>query len=252
MRALVSVALACATLWCGQGHSGVAGPQVLGRAFSPDGDSLLYTEYHWRFGIDHLVEYSDPDGALIAKNRLRYVRDSPSPAQDQYDMRSGVREGAIWRGDDLYLFRSDEERPVSASGTLVISSGFDGFVRDHWEALASGRSVNLEFAVPARLRTIELRARKLGSDACPDATEHGWTCFRVEPVSRLLRWLSAPIELAYDERRRLRVYSGLSNLRDAGGNSLQVLIRYEHPEQPVYPVPDLALCEPGPLVPRFC
>ncbi len=224
--------------------------EVVGRAYDVSGERFLYLERHrWR-GQEHLVQFFDPDGELIAENRLRYERASSEPAHDQIDHRSGRREGARWDGDRLYLFRDERERRVEPGEPLVISSGFEPFVRSHWSELTSGESLRFDFAVAGSLRTLGLAARSLPQADCQLELEDGWVCFRVEAASRLFRWLSDPIDLAYDEQRRLRTYRGLSNLRDERGDSLSVLIRYEYRDAGDDAL--ASLCERDASAPRFC
>lgn len=206
-----------------------------------------YREHHAIGPHSHTIEYRAPDGSLIADKQLDYRESDSAPAFLQRDLRRGTRIGARWEDGRYLLQRNDEERGVDTSGLLVASSGFDRFVRSRWDTLALGEPVDFDFALPARLQTVGLRIAARPARAGEDAALH-W--FRIAPTHPLLRAIVDPIELAYDDARRLRVYSGVSNLVDADGGSLDVEISYRYADEALaaaaLPEPDQAPASASP------
>jgi hypothetical protein len=196
---------------------------VEGIALRLPGRSELYRERHEIGALSHRIEYRAPDGTLIARNSLDYRCSEGAPAFEQHDLRSGSRIGARWQDGAYLLLRGDESRALQPAATLVASSGFDRFVRANWDTLAAGGSIDLDFALPARLQTLRLRMARIEA---PEALSGAVLWLRVVPAQPVLRAFVDPIELAYDRERQLALYRGLSNLADTNGKALAVEIRY--------------------------
>ena len=206
---------------------------AFGSAYSLDSTQLLYTEtHHWQ-GVTHTVEYFRPDGELVAVNRLDSTISFVSPAYTQHYPSDNFSEGARWRDSDLILFSASKEKVVDFQPPLVLSSGFYHFILEHWRDLQAGQSLAFDFAVPSRWMTVRLHMHAL-SAAAGAATikdgDPGWFYVRVEAVNPLLRWLVHPLTVALDNKQRLMAYRGISNVRDAHGDTPQVLIWYRYPE----------------------
>jgi hypothetical protein len=201
-------------------------PQIIeGVALELSGRSEVYRERHAIGALSHHIEYRAPDGTLIAEKSLDYRCSQSAPAFEQHDLRSDSRIGARWQNGEYLLLRGDETRALEPGATLVASSGFDRFVRANWDTLAAGGSIDLDFALPARLQTLRLRIARIEA---PEALPGAALWLRIVPAQPLLRAFVDPIELAYDGERRLALYRGLSNLAGADGKGLAVEIRYRH------------------------
>jgi hypothetical protein len=222
-----------------------------GEARDRDGN-LLYVEHHRLDGTRHEIEYRDADGELFATNSLDYRYGDTHPAYRQHlfagrepeaggsqyrtQRQRQRQEGARWQQGALVLFHSEgdreREKRVDVRQPLVLSSGFDRFVRGHWEALQRGDQLRFHFGVPARLSVVELRLLPVPSDEVPA----GGLALRAEAASRLLRLVSSPIELLYDGDRRLLRYRGVSNL--PFGESapwVEITYRYDKPSDAARP-----------------
>jgi len=221
-RVTLGVTLRFALLSCAVhiGHAGATvNADVVGRAYAVDGGELLYREHHGCSDDNTRCEvrYVDPQGRQIAFKQLDY---SASPFRPSLVMR------------DLRAETEHRVEPPDREG-LVVDAGFDNYVRSRWEQLAAGEEVTFDFQVVGFDRPIDMRAQAGGSLQCDEEK----LCLRVEVDSWFLGLLAKPIELAYarDSRRLLR-FVGVSNLRDAGGDSPVVDIRYDYadaaPEQP--------------------
>jgi hypothetical protein len=211
-----------------------------GLARAPGGGPLLYREQHWlrlREGrpLERLVLYRCPDGIAFARKQVDYRGSAQAPAFALEDARSGYREGLRRTGPvpGPVVFVREGGRVKEAarelpSGPIVADAGFDEFIRAHWDALVAGESLPLQFAVPARLRSLPFSLQRVGGARVGGERAH---VFRL----RLQGWLGllAPrIEVSYGERsRRLLRFEGLSNLRDDAGRA-QLLARIEFPAAP--------------------
>ncbi|MBP9034993.1 MAG: hypothetical protein KBG29_13920 [Pseudomonadales bacterium] len=223
MKHLVHAALVCAAMVATASAQPVAPEIVEGVALRLPERSEVYRERHEIGALSHRIEYRAPDGTLIAEKTLDYRCSQSAPAFEQHDLRSGSRIGARWHDGAYLLLRDDETRALETGASLVASSGFDRFVRANWETLAAGRSIDLDFALPARLQSLRLRIARI---AAPEEIPGVALWLRIVPAQPLLRAFVDPIELAYDDGRHLALYRGLSNLAGADGKGLAVEIRY--------------------------
>jgi hypothetical protein len=226
------------------------GLRVIGEARDISSGELVYREYHYTLTNtgQHLVEYRDTTGGVLASKLLDYSVAAIAPAVHQLDRRSGQWLYAQWQGPYLSMgHRVDyeavlERQTIEADTTPVVDAGFDNFIRQHWAELIGGDSVNFDFAVPTRFGTVALSARRKSCDAA--ATPAGVTCFRVKPQNWLLGLLMQAIDLQYrlDTRQLLR-FEGLSNINDPRGDAMTVTINYRYPEPD-----DLLADEQAPLI----
>lgn len=193
-------------------------------ARDPDSGKLLYREQHWLLRdaasapVERLVLYRCPDGTAFARKHLDYRSSVTAPAFDLLDARNGYREG-LRRTPVAQLFVRDNQRAaersaVAPSNSLVADAGFDEFVRLHWANLLAGRSANIDFALPSRLRSYRftLARRGLARVAGEDAL-----LLRLR-VDGLLGWVAPHVDVVYalNDRRLLR-FEGPTNLHDPSG-----------------------------------
>ncbi|MFJ1300833.1 hypothetical protein ACILG0_12750 [Pseudomonadota bacterium AL_CKDN230030165-1A_HGKHYDSX7] len=231
-------ALACAVLATPTVHATRAsgGPPVsehfMGAAYDQEDGRLLYREEHWVVvepqRMTRLVLYQCPNGAPFARKWVRGAIDDPAPDFEFEDRRNGMRQGVRTEGAtrEMYSQRSTAEplrtAALSPRPNQIIDAGFDAYVRQHWNQLTASEDPVIAFLVPSRLRDYELEVD---------------TGQRQYEGSRMLRlrlkldaWygFAAPsIQLLYDlEQRRLRLYEGLSDVRDAAGRSMRVRIEF--------------------------
>jgi hypothetical protein len=185
---------------------------VVGEARSLDDQELRYREYHHCSMDGRLcsVLYKDGDGQVFARKQVDYSESLRSPSLLIEDL----REGSTLRIDGD--FDSD----------LVVDAGFDNYVRQRWAELAEGETVRFPFLVVGRDSPIKMKASRTERVACND----GALCLTVTLDAWLLSMLVSPIELVYDNEKRLTQYRGISNIRDAQGRSQNVRIEYRYPE----------------------
>lgn len=222
--------------------------EVIGTATSLDGKETLYAEHHWIQRIDgqprqHQVRYLAPDGQLIATKQVNYPHSPATPAFIMRDLRHGTVEGGEYAEDRYFLFKQDsaqakrKREAIALGPDLVVDAGFDGFVRQHLEALAQGQQVDFRLGVAGSLRSFDFRARKTG-----ERSIDGRRVFdiRVEPDS-MLRWFVDPLELVYAvEPVQLLEYRGRTNIAtDNGKKRHDAVIRFgaEKPSSGPEPLP---------------
>lgn len=217
---------------------------AIGTAWSFDGASILYREYHYAEDPAHdlptRVLYRKPNDELIAEKSIDYSASVISPAISQKDYRnnsvvttehpldSGARLIRVgYQAHDSERLRS---RDVTSRDSLIVDAGFDPYVRQNWDALTGGQSVTTSFLVPARLDSVRISVSPTETEDCRAAAAPVY-CFVIRPAGmlRMVSWFVDPIYIAYHpESRRLKSYAGLSNLRDDAGDPVNVLIRFEY------------------------
>ena len=190
---------------------------------------LLYRESHYLpqgSAGARWVLYRCPDGKPFAR---KHVRASTTPIAPDFaleDGRDGYREGV--RGGDgqrtVYAGVGGKQsaRALAVPVDGVIDAGFDAAVRTHWPALLRGDAVELRFLVPSRKQFYPVRVQRIANER----RETGTLRLRM----RLATWFGFAIPdtlLVYGlEDRRLRVFSGTGNVRDANGRNPQVRIAF--------------------------
>jgi hypothetical protein len=212
-----------------------------GLARDPKDNSLLYREQHLMRKqdgrlTDRLVLYRCPDGTAFARKQLDYRGAAMAPAFRLEDARTGYAEGLERSGAGETVFvregpgAAEQQAPLeAASAPRVVDAGFDEFVRANWNALLSGETVPLEFAVPSRLEGIRFKVYRVQSD---EVGAEPAEVFRLR-LGGLLGWIAPHIDVAYgrDTQRLLR-FEGLSNLREDDGEG-QLVARIEFPAKAV-------------------
>lgn len=206
-----------------------------GVARNPATSAEMYREQHWirsQAGrvVERLVLYRCPDGTPFARKRVDYRNSAISPAFAFEDRRHGHREGLRRASAPTLFFQApgaaaERLARIDKSG-FVADAGFDEFIRRHWSALAAGRAMPLEFALPSRLRSLPFSVRRQG--AAMIAGEMAWV-FRLK-LDGLLGLVAPSIDVSYGQAsQRLLRFQGLSNLRDDAGKD-QLVARIDFPK----------------------
>lgn len=185
---------------------------VVGEARSLDNGELRYREFHHCSDDGRLcnVLYKDGQGELFARKQVDYRESLRSPALVVEDLREG-RTVRIDGGVDPQV---------------VVDAGFDNYVRERWAELAEGATVRFPFLIAGRDSPLKMKASRSERDDCGEDA----LCLTVTLDAWLLSMLVTPIELVYDQERRLMQYRGISNIRDAQGRSQDVRIDYRYPD----------------------
>jgi hypothetical protein len=202
---------------------------VEGDARNPKTDRLIYREAHLirreaERPVERLVLYRCPNGVAFARKIVDYRRSALAPEFELIDVR-GYREGLRREGGKTLLWSgADAPRALGTSKTpLVADAGFDEFLRQRWPQLSAGRPQPLAFAVPAFGRSLPFKVRSAG-----DRIEGGRRMHRFElRLDNLLGVVTSAIRLDYDTNdRRLRRFTGPTNIRDARGDQIEARIDF--------------------------
>ncbi|HBX36734.1 MAG TPA: hypothetical protein DEG76_05335 [Pseudohongiella sp.] len=216
---------------------------AVGTARTPDGSEIQYYELHFSDADRELttrVEYRYPDGELFAEKQLSYQEPLASPGLNQQDLRNNARIqiNRLESGDEVAVevnYRSHdaeqaEQVRISSDDDLIIDAGFDVFIRQNWESLVQGERITADFLVPARLDKVRIGISRTDADDCA-TLEDEIHCFLIRPAGflRVVSWFVDPIAIGYDpQTKRLRVFNGISNLRDEQGEARNALITFEY------------------------
>lgn len=221
---------------------------------SANAGSELYREQHVIQGVcsgnqfkpqSHRVEYFDASSdAPFAFKQLRYDRDNqPSLlrpgvefVQPRFNERLtvGYDSGSVtieWQSpaQEFKQFRLD------SNNSLVVDSGFDNLVRQNWQTVVEGGSVNFEFLAPTRgsYYGFVLEPADSKSDNDRIRADH---LIQIRPTSLFLRLIVEPILLGYNQQGALTHYSGLANIRLNQQENIQADIVYSVTEYPPCPL----------------
>jgi len=178
-----------------------------------------------------------------------------APAFEFEDARSGFLEGFRRDARGLTVFARAGPRAhmriqaVTPTATLVVDAGFDEFVRSHWDSLERGAAPRVSFLVPSLLETASFRIRKIEEVIIGGALA---SVIRLS-LAGPLGWFLPDIDASYRKRdRRLMLYRGLTNMRNAQGELLKAEITFPDDEYiesrvdlgALRAIP-LAACSPG-------
>lgn len=184
---------------------------VIGEAYDQRDGLISYRELHFctADALRCSIQYQNPDGKLIARKDLDYRNAPNAPEVSVHDIRMSQRQT---------ITAQDEKG-------LVVDAGFDNFVRSQWDALLTGESVKFRFLVVGRSKPFTMRAQRDDSRSCSQDE----LCLTVALDSWLLGMLADPIDLTYSlTERRLKRFQGVSNIRSASGEALNVDIQYDY------------------------
>ena len=199
---------------------------------------FLYGEHHVLMlngarPIERTILYTCADGSAFARKRVRYLQ-AEAPDFFLDDASNGMQEGVRSEGAARSMFfkpkRAEAEKsaPLPAVPGLVVDAGFDTFIQAHWAELMRGLSVPLPFLVLSRLQVMNFEVQHLRADRFDGRPTE---VFRMK-LAGILGVLFSGIEVTYDSADHLLMrYQGLSDLRDASGNNLQVDIAFHRNER---------------------
>lgn len=205
-----------------------------GRALDADSGTHLYTENYFLKLVDgqlreRIVVYTCPDatGGAFARKVVDVV-DRFKPSFELIDARRGYLEG-FDPSTRTVRFRAGAdgrlaEAKVAETPNLVVDSGFDEFVLEHWDALVGGDKLAIAFVVPSQQDALSFKIRHLESSTLAGRPAE---TFRLA-LTGLLGLLADGIDVSYDrDNRQLLRFAGLSNLRDADGDNYTVRIDFD-------------------------
>ncbi len=212
----------------------------VGYAYAAGSETLLYTEHHqewWKSGriLRDTVTYRDAQGGIIGEKHVDFRIRESAPKFLLRNIRTGHSEGATTDSNKLQVsFRLSQSAPLKKEALelpegAIVDAGFDRFVENNWEALIQGDTFVQPFLVPSRLQFIDFRIRRIDDGSDPERAT-----FEMATESALLRFFAPAITVVYSIRdRTLLEYDGVSNMRNARGENLDVEILFQPSRQAV-------------------
>lgn len=199
-----------------------------GEAFGNDG-RLLFAQTHYWYTDDSgesrgFTLYACPDGHAFARRTSDYGAHPDTPDFALVIAPTGYREGVRSEGVQRTVYvqrraeRPEQDAPLPSAEHAVIDDGFNAYVDAHWDALAAGQYVPIQYLVPSRHRFYHFRIVKV-DDANP-----GELRLRMQFDFWLGRFLPHVYVVFDRASRHLVRYEGISNIRDAQGENVHVRI----------------------------
>ncbi len=202
---------------------------VTGEARDPASGRLLYRE-------DHLIRETGPaptarvvlyrcaDGTPFARKRVDYAPSATAPSFTLTDARDGYREGLQRSGGRATTFSGKKTGTVPSAGdALVADAGFDEFLRRRWDTLVGKGAMPFEFVVPSFGKALDFRVASLGRQNVDGTAVQA---FRLK-LDGMLGLVAPTIDVAYDAAdKRLRRFTGVSNIRSDAGENLKARIDF--------------------------
>ncbi len=209
-----------------------ANEDVIGTAYSPDSDRVLYVESYINDSATQVqVRYENAAGKLLADKQLDFSRSRHAPDVSRKDYRfdSTLTINTKANTTTLQAQRDGEatlDATLDVADKLVIDAGFDFFVQDQWDDLIARKKITFRYLVPARKAAVKLNLKQRDCAAAEQMV-----CFRIQASNWIVAAIMAPIDLEYEQdSRRLMRFTGLGQLIDDNGKKQEVDIRYRYPE----------------------
>lgn len=234
----IRVVCACCALFLAAPASLAAGaPEPLSRfegtARSATNGRVLYRELHFVRRLDarvvkRTVFYTCDDGRPFARKDLDYA-DPLIPDLDMTDARAGTRTTVLRDGSEHVITNTATSGKAprvfrfSAEKDLVVDAGFNELLLRRWDALVSGQEVTFRIVLLGSGSIHTLKARSVGRTIIAgEEREH----FQVA-LGGLLGLIAPAIDVWYaNNGHGLRLYQGVSNLRDERGKEMNVAIEF--------------------------
>ena len=179
------------------------------------------------------VSYVLNDKQIVEK-KINYGANTARPSIAQKDFRFGEIRTADVSAKNVELHYQASEQKKSGSAIIpleqvdVVDAGFDYFVRDHWDELQSGKTLSVNFASMAHLKSLPLRISSHPLEKCINSSEKDphLFCYFVEIDNAILRMLLGNIKLTYDQQHRLYEFNGVVNILGENQDNQKAVIRY--------------------------
>lgn len=205
-----------------------------GRAVDPASARLLYRETHMiqrdngRMMM-RLVLYQCDDGTVFARKRVDYANSMTAPDFELIDARDGYREGLRRQHGQPVVFvkasaqAGEQSDAIEPGNALVADAGFDEFVTRNWAALIAGRTLALDFAVPAKGDSYHFKLTRQ-TQAIVDGIPA--VVFRMR-LSGLFSLFAPHIDVAYGmAAHNLLRFEGMTNIRNGNGQRMEARIDF--------------------------
>lgn len=206
----------------------------IGYAYDARSGTLAYSEHHqewWQDGrmIRDTVTYRNVDDIVLGEKHIDFQMSESAPDFRLRNVITGHSESARTVSNRLEVsFREIDGEPMKMERLMlpegaIVDAGFDRFIERNWTALIQGETLVRPFLVPSRLEFLDFRIKRTD-----DGLTRKRAKFELSIDSSFLRLFVSDITVTYDTTdRRLLEYVGISNIRDAKGDNLDVEIRFD-------------------------
>lgn len=212
-------------------HSVAFAAEILtGVATNPQGE-VVYLEKHEvqkdASDLNHFirVEYSTPDGVVFAMMTSDFSNHKAVPNTVFEDKRFGsktvikVTDSKV-RFEEFKNEKSLSKKEFKLTDSMVASQGFDNFIKLNSEKLLN-QPVEFKFGVLEKKDFYTLVGYK-------KSTSDEDSEFGIKANSWLIRLFAKELTVVYDSKtKRLKSFSGRSNILDPSGKAQDVTIRYQ-------------------------
>lgn len=208
----------------------------IGYAFDSDTNQLLYTESHHEKYSDGLIKlseviYRDTEENIFARKVADFSRSQFMPEFALKNILTGHKEKTRYIEEKYEVIFSqsknnpEKESQISYKENAISDAGFDNFIIKHWDEIISGEKYKRYFLVPSMQDFLSFR---IYQNTIIEKDGRKLRLINIEPDSFFVRMIAGTLKLYYDfDKPALRIFEGVSNLRDEKGNNYNVVIKYE-------------------------
>ncbi|MEO0367808.1 MAG: hypothetical protein AAF197_03375 [Pseudomonadota bacterium] len=214
---------------------------LVGRAFDIDTRVALYREEH-RFAQSNSNErmqtlYITTDEEVIGERVVEFEDgrvQNYSLSQPQIDFAESVARSE--QGLDIkankYGTIIDEFVNYPNARDIIIDAGFNKLIERNWDKLIAGDKIKFPFASTGRVDVVNLQLKRVAKDDEILAADNR-VRFEMNIANPLLRLLLAPVSIEYyADIKQVARYRGISNIKGADKQNLQVVIEFARMSEP--------------------
>ena len=199
---------------------------------------LVYTELHEvtkddaGTPLEAKTTYASPEGKTLGVLHSNFRHSFHLPEHVFEDTRTGVRYGIRRTGSKIEMFNQDpgeleetkEIKPGDESERLQVGcQGFNYYLFGKIDQIKEKKLVPVLFLIPGELSTYKFELEYVREN--PDKTVD----FAVKIENWFLRLFAPKLEFRYDRKiHRIVWYKGLSNIKNAKGKLMDVIIEYKY------------------------
>ncbi len=208
----------------------------VGYAYDSTTNKLLYTESHHEKYNDGLLQrseviYKDPAENIFASKVADFRNSQFMPEFALENTLTGHVEKTRFIDNKYEVIFSEskdktrKESQIIYEDSAISDAGFDNFIIENWGQIIEGKKFKRDFLVPSMQEFLSFR---IYQDAIVNKEGQSLRLINIEPDSFFVRVIAGTLKLYYDsEKPALRVFEGVSNMRDSQGDNYNVLIKYE-------------------------
>ncbi len=208
----------------------------IGYAYDKQTKQLVYTEDHYENYVDGLiltsrVIYRDPSDKIIASKTVDFTNNKFMPEFALQNTENGHKEITRYVQSEYEVLFSKKETESEKQASLnypddgISDAGFDNFIIKNWQQLAAGEVFKRDFLIPSMMDFIKFRIYQY---EVIDEEGESLRLINIEPDNFLIRAFAGTTKLYYEkDKPKLKMFDGVSNMRDSNGENYKVTIRYE-------------------------